>query len=168
LENFVDRQLGQAVQLQFQDGVHLHRRQADYPAAGRTCFAFQRTDLVLAAVQLYARDLLRLAAFGDGHVLLGEIPEQVFLRFRAAGRTTDDPDYIVQVIQRDLVADQNVLALSRFAQFVQRAPAYHFDAMLDKQLEEGDQSQFARLPADDREQDHAERFLHLGVFEQAV
>ena len=84
LQDFVDRQLRQAMQLQFENRVHLHRRQADHAAARRDRFAFQRTDLVLAAVELHAGDLLLLAVLGDRHVLLGKILEQVFLGLRAA------------------------------------------------------------------------------------
>src|SRR5260370_13995085 len=39
---------------------------------------------------------------------------------------------------------------------------------LDKDLDHRDQAQLARLPANNGEQDHAERFLHLRVFEKIV
>ncbi len=40
--------------------------------------------------------------------------------------------------------------------------------MLDEQLDHRDQAQLARLPADDGEQDHPERFLHLRELEKIV
>ena len=61
-----------------------------------------------------------------------------------------------------------MLALFGFLQLENRSPADHIDAVLDEQLDHGDQAQFARLPANDGEQDHAERFLHLRVLEKIV
>ena len=60
-----------------------------------------------------------------------------------------------------LVAEQDVLALARLAQFVLRAAAHHVDAVLDEEAQQVEQAQLARLAGDDRQQDHAERFLHL-------
>ena len=67
-----------------------------------------------------------------------------------------------------MIADQNVLALFGLAQFVLRAPANHVHAMLDEEPQQFDEAQFARLAADDGEQDHAEGFLHLGVLEEMI
>ncbi len=47
------------------------------------------------------------------------------------------------------------------AQLVLRAAADHVDAVLDEQAQQFEQAQLARLPGDDGQQDHAERFLHL-------
>jgi hypothetical protein len=40
--------------------------------------------------------------------------------------------------------------------------------VLDKELDQRNEAEFARLAADDGEQDHAEGFLHLGMLEKIV
>ena len=101
-------------------------------------------------------------------VLLAEKCEQVFAGVGAAGRSADDADHVVKIIERDLITDQNVFALAGLAQFVERAPANDFDAVVDEELDHRDQAKFARLTGDDGEQDHAERFLHLRLLEKIV
>src|SRR5262249_50725514 len=131
LENFVDRELRQAMQLEFEDGIDLDRSEADSAATRNNGgFALERADFVFAAVELHARDFLRLAVLSDGDVLLAEEREQVFARVGAAGRSTDDADHVVEIIERDLVADQNVFALTCLAQLVERTPAHDFDAVV--------------------------------------
>src|SRR6266849_4338856 len=167
LENFVDRELREAMELQLEDGVDLDGSQARSSAAsGR--FAFQGAELVLAAVELHAFEFFGLAVFGDGDVLLGEIFEQVFLGFGAAGRSADDADDVVKMVERDLVADQNMFALAGFAQLVDGAAANNFDAVIDEQLDERDETKLAGLSGNDGQQDHAKRFLHLRVLEKIV
>src|SRR6266446_3467708 len=167
LENFVDRELRQAVELQFEDGVDLDGREAEGGAAASR-FAFDGANLVLPAVELDTFEFPGLAIFGDGDVLLGEILEQVFLGVCAAGRTANDANNVVEMVERNLVADQNVFALAGLAQLVDGAPAHDFDAMLDEQLDERDEAELARLTPNDGQQDHAEGFLHLGVLEKIV
>src|SRR6266478_5627482 len=168
LEDFVDGKLRQPVQLQFEDGVDLRITEAERVSRASR-FDFRRSlRAVLSAVQLHALDFLGLPAFRDGDVLFAEIFEQVFLGVHAAGRTTDDANHIVEVIQRNLIAEQNVLALFGFLQLENRAAPDHIDAVLDEQLDHRDQAQFARLPTNDGEQDHAEGFLHLRVFEKII
>src|SRR6266478_1957199 len=166
LEDFVDGELREAVELQLKDGVDLNGREAESGAG--CCIAFQTTELVLAAVELDAFQFPGLAVFGDGDVLLGEILEQVFLGLGATGGTADDADDVVEMVEGDLVADQNVLALAGFAQLEDGAAAHDFNAVLDEQLDERDEAELARLPAHDGQQDHAEGFLHLGVLEEIV
>ena len=72
------------------------------------------------------------------------------------------------MVQRDLVAQQDVLALLGLAQVVARAPHDDVAAVLDEQPDELQQPQLLRLPPDDRQQDHPERFLHLRVLEKIV
>ena len=57
LKDLVNRKLREAMQLQFQDRVYLHRRQADHAAARRHRFDFERAELVLAAVEFDAGHL---------------------------------------------------------------------------------------------------------------
>src|SRR5208283_3788267 len=134
LEDFVNRELRQAMELQFEDGINLRVAEPEprgTPAGG---FDFRRArKAVLAAIELDAFQLLGLAIFGDGDVLLREILEQVFLGFGAAAAAANDADDVVQVIERDLVADQNVFALFGFAQLENGAPANHFHAVLDEE-----------------------------------
>src|SRR6266849_6639237 len=167
LENLVDRELRQAVELQFKDGINLNRSESESGATAGG-FAFDGAKLVLAAVELDAFEFPGLAILGDGDFLLGEILEQVFLGVGAAAGTANNADDVIEMVERDLVADQNVFALAGFAQLVDGAAAYDFDAVLDEQLDERDEAEFARLPADDGQQDHAEGFLHLGVLEKIV
>ena len=67
-----------------------------------------------------------------------------------------------------MVAKQNVLALAGLAELVLCAAAHNVDAVLDKKAQQVEQAEFARLAGDDREQDHAERFLHLRELEKFV
>src|SRR6267154_1830859 len=99
------------MELQLKDRVDLYRSQARRSAAsGR--FSFQGTQLVLAAIELDAFEFPGLAVFGDGDVLLGEIFEQVFLGFGTAGRSANDADDVIEMVERNLVADQNVSELA--------------------------------------------------------
>src|SRR6267154_1758130 len=155
------------MELQLKDRVDLYRSQARRSAAsGR--FSFQGTQLVLAAIELDAFEFSGLAVFSDGDVLLGEIFEQVFLGFGTAGRSADDPDDVIEMVERNLVADQNVFALAGFAQLVNGAATHDFHAMIDEQLNKRNEAELAGLPGNDGQQDHAEGFLHLCVFEKIV
>src|SRR6267154_4990639 len=155
------------MELQLKDRVDLYRSQARRSAAsGR--FSFQGTQLVLAAIELDAFEFPGLAIFGDGDVLLGEIFEQVFLGFGATGRSADDANDVVEMVERNLVADQNVFALAGFAQLVNSAATHDFHAMIDEQLDERDEAKLAGLSGNDGQQDHAEGFLHLRVLEEIV
>ena len=75
----------------------------------------------------------------------------------------DEPDHFIHVVERHPEAEQDVLALARFAQFEIGAAAHHIDAMLDEVLDRRDQAQLARLAIDDREIDDAEADLKLRV-----
>src|SRR6266478_339638 len=155
------------MELQLEDGVNLDGGQARRSAAsGR--FSFQGTQLVLAAIELDAFEFPGLAVFGDGDVLLGEIFEQVFLSFGTAGRSANDADDVVEMVERNLVADQNMFALAGFAQLVNGAATHDFDAMIDEQLDERDEAELAGLSGNDGQQVHAEGFLHLRVLEKIV
>ena len=94
--------------------------------------------------------------------------DQRFARFLRRFRRANQPDHFVQVIQRLLEAEQNVLAIPRLAQFVLGPPPHHFDPVIDEVLEHVDQPEFARLPVDDREHDDAEPDLQLRVLVQVV
>ena len=64
LEDVVDGELRQAMQLEFEDGIDLNRCEADGSAARNDgSFAFERADLVFAAIELDAGDFLRTCRF---------------------------------------------------------------------------------------------------------
>src|SRR6266851_4484767 len=157
LENFIDRELREAVQLQFENRIDL---QITQPRIGG--------QSVLFAIQNDSRDFLAGAVLRNRDGCVRKILEQVFLGVHAAGLSTNNPDHVVEVIQGNLIAEQNVLALFRFFQLENRAAADYIDAVLDEQLDHRDQAQFARLPGDDGEQDHAERLLHLRELEKII
>ena len=158
------------MQLQFEDGVNLEKAQpgsviqrhgAERPADFRKA--------IFLAVELDAVDRFRSAARAlNLDVLVFKKVVQVFASVRPAGGTANNPDHVVDVVERDAISDQDVLARFGFAQVELRAAPHDFDAVLDEQLQQRQQAQFARLAVHDREQDHAERFLHLRELEEVV
>src|SRR5207245_10432468 len=71
-------------------------------------------------------------------------------------RRSSDLDDFIQIVERLLETDQQVLPVAGFAQLIVRAPANHVDAMLDEIADRIHQPQLARLPVDDRQHDDAE------------
>src|SRR5580765_382147 len=166
LQNFVDGKLGQTMELQFENGVHLHRSKA--AADGARSFTFDAAQFVFTTVEFYAFDFFLLAALGDGDRFFREELQQILFGFGPAGRSPDDTDDFVQVVERDLIAGQNVFAFARLAQIETRAAQNHVAAMLQEQPDNFDQAHFARLSADNGQQDHVKRFLHLGVLKKII
>ena len=72
------------------------------------------------------------------------------------------------MIERDAIAEQDVLASARLAQFILRAATNHIDAVLEEILQKLNEAELSRLSADNGEQDHAKRFLHLRHLEKLV
>ena len=93
---------------------------------------------------------------------------QRFARFARSLGGADQGDHCVQIVQRVLEAEQDVLAVAGFAQQEVGAPADDFDAMLDEALEHVDQAQLARLAVDDGQHDDAEVDLQLRVLIKVV
>src|ERR1700683_4512760 len=155
-KNVVNGKLRQAVQLQFEDGGTLRKAE--------TCdFGGHAVFLV---DELHAGNALGFAVFGNFYGLVGEEFVQVLAGVGTAGGTADHADDIVEVVERDLVAEQNVFALFGFAQVVLGAAAHHGHAVLDGQAQQVQQAQLSRRYCDDVQQDHAEGYLHLGVLEE--
>src|SRR6266853_96865 len=121
-------------------------------------FAFK----LCQAVQLQIENGLRLA--------FGELPglHQSFARVIGRLAAADQLDDVVQMFESFPEAEQDVLALFGLAQLELRAPPYDFDAVFDEQFQQRQQTQLARLPVHNREQDHPERFLHLRELEEVV
>ena len=61
-----------------------------------------------------------------------------------------------------------MLAVSGFLQQEGGAAADYFDAVIDEVLDGLDQSHFAGLAVDHRQQDHGKTFLHGGVLVELV
>ena len=145
LDDFVDGKTRQAVQLQFEDRVRLLVRER------------------------LLRIELRSAAGGvDVDLLPGEVGDQVLAGIRAIGTATNDRDHVVEVIERDPVAFQNVLAVFRLLQQERRTPAHHVNAVIDEVLDRLHQAHLLRLVVDDGQEDHAEARLHVRVLVELV
>ena len=80
----------------------------------------------------------------------------------------DQLDHLVEVVERDHVAFEDVGAFLRLAQEEGRAPAHHVAPEVDEQLAGLEQVQHARPLLDDRQEDDAERVLERRVLVQVV
>src|ERR1700740_1519859 len=154
--------------MEFEDGVNLDIGKGEAGGAARAFTFRSALDAVLAAIELDTCDFARLAVFGDGEILLAEILEQVFPGVGAARAAADDANDHVEMVEGNLIAEQDVLALAGLAKFVARTAGDNVAAMIDEKPDELEQAHFAGLAADDREQNHTERFLHLRVLEEIV
>src|SRR5207245_5977932 len=85
----------------------------------------------------------------------------------ARGARLDQGDDLVDVIERDLVAEQDVLALLGLAQVVSGTARDDVATMRDEPLQDRPEPERARLAAVDREHGRAERILaqRAGVVE---
>src|SRR5579884_1777463 len=113
-------------------------------------------------VQLQIQDRLRL--------LLAELEarHQAVARLARRGRGADELDHRVEVVERDLVAFEDMFALARARQIVGGAAAHHVHAMLEKAVQRLHQPHLARLVVGHRQQDHAEAGLQVGVLVKLV
>ena len=124
VEDLVDGELGEAVELQFEDGV-------DLPVAED-----QRRRLV--------ENVMSMPYFaGSSLTPSSSVPRRLIACRRSSGRgfrgrrrampdCADDPDDVVEMVERDLVADQDVLALAGLAQQEGGAAAHDVDAVIDE------------------------------------
>ena len=108
VQHLVDGKLRQPVELQFEDGVDLAQREAFFLV--RQPLAVQVDD-----------DLLALAP-----------GIQILARLDARTRGANELDDRVEIVERNLVAFQNVLALARLAQQEDGAALHHVDAVIDE------------------------------------
>ena len=104
----------------------------------------------------------------DVDLLAAEVGDQVVARIGAVGAGADDRDDVIEMIERDQVAFENVLALRALSQQVGSAAANHVDAVVDEVPDGLHETQFPGLAVDHGQQDHAEAFLHLGVLVELV
>ena len=135
-----------------------------------TDLAEQRVVLVLDLLafqcgqpaQLHVEDGLRL------FVAEAEAGDQLALGVVGAVGGADDADDLVQELERDAQALQNVRPLARHAQQVLRAAGDHLDAMIHVDLQRALEAEQARLAVDQRQQIDAERALERRVLEELV
>ena len=112
---------------------------------------------------------LRCAARGvDVDLLAGKVRDQVLASVRAIGAAADDGDHVIDVIERQPVAFQDVLSVFRLGQQERRAPAHHVDAVFDEVANRLHQAHFFWLVIGDGQEDHAEALLHLRVLVELV
>ena len=123
-------------------------------------------DLLL----LHAGEALELQFDNRLRLFLGELEagDQAVAGFPRSLGGADQRDHRVQIVERLLESQQQMLAVASLAQKVIRAPAHHVQAVIDEALDGVEQAQLARLPVDDGQQDHAEVDLHLRVLVQIV
>jgi hypothetical protein len=143
--NFVDGKFGEAVQLQFENGFGLARGEG-----------------------LFGVKLGSAAGGVDVDFLAGEIGDQVFAGLGAVGAGADDGDDVIEMIERVEIAFEDMLAVFGLLQQERGAAPDYVNAVIDEVLDGLDQSHFAGLAVDHREQDHGKTFLHGGVFVELV
>ena len=83
-------------------------------------------------------------------------------------RAADHLDDLVEVVERDQQALDDVVALLGLAQLVARAPGDDVDLVVDVVADHLGQVQRARHAVDEREHDHAEGVLQLRVLVELV
>ena len=85
-------------------------------------------DAVLGGVE---GDALEFGA-AEIDLLAGEVLEEVLAGFGAAAGLADDLDDVVEVVERDLVAEEDVLAVAGLAEEEGGAAADDFDAVIEE------------------------------------
>ena len=114
------------------------------------------------ALQLHVEDRLRL------QLRQLELRHQAFARFGRVLRAANQLDHLVEVIERDLEAFEDVRAGLGLAQLELGAAPHDFAAELDEVLDDVEQRQHLRPAAGDRQHDDAERRLQLRVLVEVV
>ena len=113
-------------------------------------------------LQLHVEDRLRL------DLRQPELQLQALARLGRTLRPANQRDDLVEVIERDLEALEDVGPRLGLAQLELGAPADHLAAELDEVLEHLEQRQHPRPAADDRQHDDAEGRLQLRVLVEVV
>ena len=121
-------------------------------------------DAVLGGVELDAAEFG--AAEGDGFA--GEVLEEIFAGVGARGGLADDLDDVVEVVEGDLVAEQDVLAVAGLGEEEGGAAANDLRAVIEEGADGVVEREFLGLAVVDGQEDHAEGFLHLGVLVELV
>ena len=180
VEELVDGELGEAVQLQFKDGVDLAVAEderagvvggvgggRDADAVGGELggdAAAEEIDRVLGGVEGDAGDLC--AAEVD--TTAGEEGEEVFAGVGAGGGLADDADDLIEVVKGDLVAEEGVFTLAGAVEEEGGATADDLDAVIEEGVDGVVEGEFLRLAVVDGEEDHREGLLQLGMLEELI
>ena len=114
------------------------------------------------ALQLHVEDRLRL------DLRQAEVRHQAFARLGNGLRPADQLDDLIEVIERDLEAFEDVIAGLGLPQLELGSPADHFAPELDEAFDELQQVEHLRASADDREHDDAEARLQRRVLVEVV
>ena len=101
-------------------------------------------------------------------LLAGEVLEEILAGFGAAAGLADDLDDVVEVVERDLVAEEDVLAVAGLAEEEGGAAADDFDAVIEEGADGLVEREFLGLAVVDGQEDHGEGLLHLGVLVELV
>ncbi len=121
-------------------------------------------DAVLGGVE---RDAAELGALeGDGAV--GEVGEEVFAGVGAGVGLADDADDLVEVVEGDLVAEEDVLAVAGFFEEEGGAAADDVLAVIEEGADGVVERELLGLAVVDGQEDHGEGLLHLGVLVELV
>ena len=97
-----------------------------------------------------------------------ELRLQLSRRHVLVGGGADRLDHLVEVVEADLEALEDVRPLLRPLEVVPRTPQDHVAPVIDEQLERLLQTEHDRAAVDDREHDHAECRLQSGVLVEVV
>src|SRR6185503_18266145 len=108
VENFVDGELSEPVELEFEDCINLPQRKA----------------------ALFVGKALAVEIDDDLSSLAPRI--QVFASFCTRARGADDLNDGVEIVEGNLVAFENVLALASLAQQIDSAALHDIDAVIDE------------------------------------
>src|SRR5580698_2490155 len=156
------------LQLLHDDAAQLFVGRQDIEILGD--FDLDTGQLIQDLLDLHAGEALELHLDDGLGLAFGELEgaDQTIAGFARGFGCADQLDDGVQIFQGFLKAQQNVLALARFAQQVIGAPPDHVDTVIDKALQDIGQAQLARLPVDDGQHDDAEVDLELGVLVEIV
>ena len=146
-EELVDGELGEAVELQFEDGVDLLVGEDERAGGGEG-----HVDAVFLGVE---GDAFELGA-AEVDLLAGEVLEEIFAGFGAAAGLTDDLDDVVEVVERDLVAEEDVLAVAGLAEEEGGAAADDFDAVVEEGADGCVERELLGLAVVDGQEDHGE------------
>ena len=121
-------------------------------------------DAVLGGVELDAGEF----GAAEGDALAGEVAEEIFAGVGARGGLADDLDDAVEVVEGDLVAEQDVLAVAGLGEEEGGAAADDLRAVVEEGADGGVERELLGLAVVDGQEDHAEGLLHLGVLVELV
>ena len=121
-------------------------------------------DAVLGGVERDAGELG--AAEGDGAV--AEVGEEVLAGVGAGAGLADDADDLIEVVEGDLVAEEDVFAVAGLGEQEGGAAADDVLAVVEEGADGLVEGELLGLAVVDGQEDHREGLLHLGVLVELV